>query len=76
MLDTPAFCEPRPRDFSAKLRRSDVRAIGRAGAQRHRGRRALALLAAVAVPAFAAPEDWHTFARPDAAPAATVNATR
>ena len=73
MPDLPALTELRPRDFTARLRARDVHGIGAARAQRHRGRRALALLAAVAVPAFAAPEDWHTFAIADAAPAATGN---
>ena len=35
-------------------------------AGRHRGRRILALIAAVGVPAMAAPDDWHAFGRPAA----------
>lgn len=50
--------EPRPRDFSARLRRSRVRSLRAAKAPRHYGRRALVLLAAVALPAFAAPAQW------------------
>ncbi len=78
MFDTLAYSEPRPRDFTATLRRGSVRGLGNAAATPHRGRRALALLAAVAVPAFAAPEDWHGFAVTEAAtaqasdPAATL----
>ena len=54
-------CEPRPDDFRARLTRG-ARGIregrGFAIAGRHRGRRAAALLAAVGVPAFAAPHEW------------------
>ncbi len=69
MTDLPL--EPRPRDFSARLLRRDARGVGaRMGpgrfGRRHRGRRALALLAAVAVPAFAAPEGWNSFEIGDA----------
>lgn len=51
-------CELRPRDFSARLRRSRVRSLSASWQRRHRGRRAAILLAACAVPAFAAPEGW------------------
>ncbi len=47
-----------PRDFSARLRRSRVRSLRAAKAPRHHGRRALLLLAAVTLPAFAAPAHW------------------
>jgi hypothetical protein len=47
-----------PRDFSARLRRSRVRSLRMLKAPRHHGRRALLLLAAVALPAFAAPTHW------------------
>lgn len=50
--------EQPPRDFSARLRRSRVRSLRAAKAPRHYGRRALVLLAAVALPAFAAPAEW------------------
>lgn len=50
--------EPRPADFSARLRRRRVRSIGAERFRRHRGRRSLALLAAIAMPAFASPESW------------------
>jgi hypothetical protein len=55
---TAILPEPRPRDFSARLRRSRVRSLRVAKAPRHYGRRALVLLAAVALPAFAAPAQW------------------
>lgn len=64
--DTALFLEPRPRDFAARLKRRNVPTVGRRGARKMRGRRALALLAAVAVPALAAPQDWHPFAIDDA----------
>ncbi len=69
-------CEPRPGDFRARLPRG-VRGIGGgrgfALAGRHRGRRAAALLAAVAVPAFAAPHEWTSLQIGNAeAAAATV----
>ncbi|MFA7601387.1 MAG: cell wall hydrolase [Novosphingobium sp.] len=57
----PSFAltsEQRPRDFSARLRRSRARSLGAARAPRRHGRRALALLSAVALPAFAMPADW------------------
>lgn len=63
--------EPRPRDFHARLRRG-VAGVGARQRHRHRGRRAAALLAAVAVPAFAAPQDWRTFEIGNAEAAETV----
>lgn len=51
--------EPRPRDFHARLRRRRPRRLG-ARPRRHYGRRALVLLAAVGVPALAAPDPWQT----------------
>lgn len=57
--------EPAPRDFSARLSRR-APGIGTRRRKRHSGRRALALLAAVAVPAFAAPGEWRAFAVGDA----------
>ncbi|WP_374529926.1 cell wall hydrolase [Novosphingobium sp.] len=53
--------EARPRDFAARLPRKGVRTVGMRGARRHLGRRALVLLAAVAVPALAAPGEWGGF---------------
>lgn len=56
----PLPYEPRPRDFAARLKRARPRSLGTAR-RRHRGRRAAALLAAVAVPALAAPQEWSGF---------------
>ena len=53
--------EPRPRDFALRLKRRGVSTLGRRRARRHRGRRALVLLAALAVPALAAPSPWQAF---------------
>ena len=53
--------EPRPRDFALRLRRSAVPTLGERLARRHRGRRLLVLLAAIAVPALAAPSPWSAF---------------
>jgi hypothetical protein len=57
--------EPRPRDFTARFGRS-ARGIAAQGRSRHYGRRAVVLLAAIAVPAFAAPSDWTAFEIGDA----------
>lgn len=65
------YDEAMPRDFSARLPRR-VHGIGRRSARRHAGRRALALLVAVAVPAFAAPGEWSTLAVQDAGRAEVV----
>lgn len=43
-------------------------------AGQHRGRRILALVAAIAVPAMAAPDDWHAFGRPASEPVAEAPA--
>lgn len=61
----PFGTEMRPRDFVARVPR---RACGVAakGNRKHLGRRALALIAAVALPAFAAPTDWQLLAVGDA----------
>ena len=53
--------EPKPREFSARLSRRCVPTLGARAKRRHSGRRALVLLAAVAVPAFAAPGEWSDF---------------
>ena len=53
-----ALHEPRPRDFSAKLKRSRQRDILVRARRKTQGKQALALLGAVALPAFAAPADW------------------
>ena len=53
--------EPRPRDFAARIGRTRLRTVGMRMRRRHLGRRALVLLAAVAVPALAAPDQWRTF---------------
>jgi spore germination cell wall hydrolase CwlJ-like protein len=52
--------EPRPRDFGARFKRR-ARTLGMRQARAHLGRRALVLLAAIAVPAIAAPADWRPF---------------
>ncbi len=57
----PLPYEPRPRDFALRLKRRGMRALG-LKRRRHTGRRALVLLAAVAVPAFATPDGWQAFA--------------
>jgi spore germination cell wall hydrolase CwlJ-like protein len=53
--------EPKPRDFSVRLRRSRARSLRAARRRPPVGRCALALLAAATVPAFAAPEEWSDF---------------
>ncbi|HEX7751360.1 MAG TPA: cell wall hydrolase [Novosphingobium sp.] len=50
--------EQRPSDFAARFSRRGARGIGARARRRHAGRRAGVLLAAVAVPAIAAPEQW------------------
>ena len=66
-MTIPAFLDNDlpPRDFHARLPRR-VSGAGTHGRRRHAGpqtgRLALALLAAVAVPAFASPGDWSAFA--------------
>lgn len=63
MLSTVApSLEPRPRDFGARLSRGRVPTLAWRMRRRHRGRRALVLLAAFGVPAFAAPADWSGLA--------------
>ena len=63
MNQLPSFpYEPRPRDFVARLKRRGVATVGARRARKHRGRRVLILLAAIAVPALAAPSDWRDFA--------------
>jgi spore germination cell wall hydrolase CwlJ-like protein len=57
--------ELRPRDFTARFGRR-ARGIAARRRPRHYGRRAAVLLAAIAVPAFAAPSDWKAFAIGDA----------
>lgn len=53
--------EPKPRDFAARLSRRGVKRLSARMTRRHTGRRALVLLAAIAVPAFAAPDSWTQF---------------
>lgn len=53
--------ESRPRDFSARLPRRGVRTLGLRQRRKHYGRRALVLIAAIAVPALAAPDEWGGF---------------
>ena len=64
--------EPRPRDFSARLKRSHVRSLARSQSRRPGSREALVLLGAVALPAFAAPDDWERFEIGNAGQAAAV----
>ncbi|MCZ8322548.1 MAG: cell wall hydrolase [Novosphingobium sp.] len=58
----PVKLEQKPRDFAARFKRRRVPTLAERMRRRHRGRRALVLLAAFAVPAFAAPSDWSDFA--------------
>jgi len=53
--------DARPRDFSARYRRARWQGIGQPPARKRRGRHALVLLGAVALPAFAAPDQWSVF---------------
>lgn len=57
----PAY-EPRPRDFTARFSHRRTRSLRAARRRPHLGRRAAILLAAVAVPAFAASDDWTALA--------------
>jgi hypothetical protein len=57
-LSAPIY-EPRPRAFHARFKRSRAGTLGQRFRRKHRGRRALVLLAAVAVPALAAPGPWN-----------------
>ena len=70
--NVPLYYEPRPGDFTARLPRKGVRMLADRGRKRHTGRRALVLLAAIAVPAFAAPGEWANFSIGDAGRAAVV----
>lgn len=65
----PLTPELSPRDFVARLPRR-TRGIGAGQTHRLRGRKALVVLAACAVPALAAPQDWHLFRIGDADAAA------
>jgi hypothetical protein len=58
--------EPKPRDFGARFKRGRAATLAWRMRRRHRGRRALVLIAAFAVPAFAAPGDWQNFVIGDA----------
>jgi spore germination cell wall hydrolase CwlJ-like protein len=62
MTKSPSFSnEPRPRDLVAQLPQHGLKPLAGRGSQSHGGRLALILLAAIAVPAFAAPEEWRSF---------------
>jgi spore germination cell wall hydrolase CwlJ-like protein len=62
MTPSPPFpYEPRPRDFTARLKRTRAHSLSMTRRRRHRGWRAAALLAAIAVPALAAPQGWSGF---------------
>lgn len=65
---TPSL-EPRPRDFGARFKRRAPTLAMRLR-RRHMGRRALVLIAACAVPALAAPGDWHALSIGNAGSAA------
>ncbi|WP_088309840.1 cell wall hydrolase [Novosphingobium sp. B 225] len=56
----PLPYEPKPRDFAARFSNARHRTVGMRGQRRHWGRRALVLLAAVAVPAIARPDAWQS----------------
>ncbi len=56
----PAY-EPRPREFALRLPREGVRTVAMRQNRKHRWRRAAVLIAAVAVPALAAPSEWRPF---------------
>ena len=56
----PAY-EPRPRDFVLHLPRGGARTVGMREDRKHLGRRAAVLLAALGVPALAAPSEWRPF---------------
>ena len=58
--------EPRPGDFSARIKRSSQRGIAHRQRRKTRGRSALAMLGAVALPAFAQPASWDRFQIGDA----------
>lgn len=58
--------EARPRDFAARFARARHRTLAMRRGRRHWGRRALVLLAAIAVPALARPESWQRFTIGDA----------
>jgi len=57
--------EPKPRDFAARYKRARPRSLRQVRQRRHSGRRAAVLLAAVALPAFAAPDEWPGFVAED-----------
>lgn len=58
--------EPRPSDFSARIKRSNQRSVASRSRRRHRGRSALFALGAIALPAFAQPAHWDCFQIGDA----------
>lgn len=64
-LSAPLY-EPRPREFHARFRRRSPSTLAVRMKRRHIGKRALVLLAAVAVPAMAAPDAWRAFEIGDA----------
>jgi spore germination cell wall hydrolase CwlJ-like protein len=70
-LSAPIY-EPRPREFHARFSRTRPLTLGKRFRRRHFGRRALVLLAAVAVPAMAAPDAWRPFEIGDAGQAEVV----
>jgi hypothetical protein len=58
--------EPRPNDFSVRIKRSRLRSIASQRRRRAHGRGALALLGAIALPAVAQPAGWDRFQIGDA----------
>jgi spore germination cell wall hydrolase CwlJ-like protein len=57
----PPATEPQPRDFALYRPRPQVQTAAAPQDRKHRGRNLLVLLAALAVPALAAPSDWRPF---------------
>ncbi len=73
MTESQVFsCEPRPREFSARLTHRRTRSLRKARHGSQLGRRAMVLLAAIAVPALAAPGGWSNFEIGDAGEAQVV----
>ena len=58
--------EQRPRDFSARYVRSRQGSVSSGSRKRFRGKHAMALAGAIALPAFAAPSQWDRFEIGDA----------
>lgn len=61
MTAFPDVYEPRPSDFTARFSRKKARGIRSRPRGAYMARGGLVLMAAAAVPAFAAPDDWSSF---------------